>query len=63
MQHVVALRSDAVDVVAHFGETAVFVGAGFVFHEFLEAVSGQLFVFYVGAFVFFCEKNTKLDRW
>lgn len=39
VQDVVAIGPDTVDVVAHFGKSAVFVGAGFVFHEFLKAVA------------------------
>jgi len=39
MQHIVAARADAVDMVADTGEATVFKGARFLFHEFLEPVS------------------------
>lgn len=44
VEDVVALRPDAVDVVADFGEAAVLVGADLVFHELLETVARQLLV-------------------
>lgn len=52
VQHVVAVRSDAVDVVAGAAEPAVAVRAGLVLHVLLEAVLGQRFVFYVIGLVF-----------
>lgn len=56
VQHVVAVRPDAVDVVAGAAEAAVAVGAGFVLHVLFEAVLGESLVFYVVGFVFFCEE-------
>lgn len=54
VQHIVAMRSDAVDVVARAAEPAVAVRAGFVFHVLLEPVFGESLIFYVIGFVFFC---------
>lgn len=53
VQNVRALRPDAVDVIADFRKPTVFERAHFIFHEFFEAVSGQLFVFDMVRFVFF----------
>lgn len=38
MQYVVAMGSDAMDVVAGFAEPAVAVWAGLIFHVFLKSV-------------------------
>lgn len=47
VQHVVALRSDAVDVVADLREATVLVWTRLVLHELFEAVPRQLLVLYV----------------
>lgn len=54
MQHIVAMRSDAVDMVASSGKTAVTVWTSFVLHVFLEAIFGERFVFDVVGLVLFC---------
>lgn len=53
VQYVVAMRSDAVDVVAGSGEPTIAVWTRFVLHVLLEAVFGEGFVFYVVSLVFF----------
>lgn len=40
MQHIVAMRPDAVDMVASPGESAVTVRTGLILHVFLEAILG-----------------------
>lgn len=60
MQNVRALRSYAVYVVAYFGKTTIFKGAHLVFHEFFESVPGQLLIFDVVGFVFFCISKNKV---
>lgn len=52
VQYVVALRPNAVDVIADFREATVLVRTDFVLHEFLEAVARQLLVLDVVGFVF-----------
>lgn len=56
MQYIIAMRSDAVDVVACATKPAVTVWTGLVFHVLLEPVLGESLVFYVIGFVFFCEE-------
>lgn len=58
MQHIVAVRSDAVDVVARAAEPAVAIRTGFVLHVFLETVFGESLIFNVIGFVFFCGELT-----
>lgn len=40
MQHVVAMGSDAVDMVARLTKPTVAVWTGFIFHIFLEPIFG-----------------------
>lgn len=40
MQHIVAVRSDAVNVVASFAEPTVAVRTSFILHVFLESILG-----------------------
>lgn len=54
VQHVVAMRSDAVDMVAGPAEPAVTVRTGFILHVLLETVFGESLVFYMIGLVFFC---------
>lgn len=54
MQHVAAVCSNAVDVVTDPRKSTVVIAAGFIFHKLFEPVTGELLVFDVVAFVFFC---------
>lgn len=45
VEYVAALGSDAVDVVANFGEATLLERAGLVLHEFFESIPRQLLVF------------------
>lgn len=62
MQHIVAMRSNAVDVVARAAESAVAVWTGFILHVLLESVFGESFIFYVIGFVFFCGEFTICNK-
>lgn len=55
VQDIVAMRSDTMDVVTGFAESAISVRTCFIFHVLLEAVFGQSFVFYMIGFVFLCK--------
>lgn len=54
MQDVVAMLSDAMDMVADTRETTTLELALFVFHKLFETVPSQLFILYVVAFMLFC---------
>jgi hypothetical protein len=53
MQHVCAVASDAVNVIADHREAATFDATWLGLEEFLETVFEKLFVFHVVGFVFF----------
>ena len=57
MEDVLAMRSDAVDVVVGSGELAVQKPARLVFHKLLEAVFVQLLILHVVVLVLFCKKK------
>ena len=57
VEDVLAVRSDAVDVVVGAGELAVQKPARLVFHKLLEAVFVQLLILHVVVLVLFCKKK------
>ena len=57
VEDVLAVRSDAVDVVVGSGELAVQKPARLVFHKLLEAVFVQLLILHVVVLVLFCKKK------
>ena len=57
VEDVLAMRSDAVDVVVGPGELAVQEPARLVFHKLLEAVFVQLLILHVVVLVLFCKKK------
>ena len=57
VEDVLAVRSDAVDVVVGSGELAVQKPARPVFHKLLEAVFVQLLILHVVVLVLFCKKK------
>ena len=57
VENVLAMRSDAVDVVVGSGELAVQKPARLVFHKLLEAVFVQLLILHVVVLVLFCKKK------
>ena len=57
VEDVLAMRSDAVDVVVGAGELAVQKPARLVFHKLLEAVFVQLLILHVVVLVLFCKKK------
>ena len=57
VEDVLAMRSDAVDVVVGPGELAVQKPARLVFHKLLEAVFVQLLILHVVVLVLFCKKK------
>ena len=57
VEDVLAMRSDAVDVVVGAGELAVQEPARLVFHKLLEAVFVQLLILHVVVLVLFCKKK------
>ena len=57
VEDVLAMRSDAVDVVVGSGELAVQKPARLVFHKLLEAVFVQLLILHVVVLVLFCKKK------
>lgn len=57
MQNVVAIWSDAMNVVHNSGEFAALERTIFLLHELLEAIFCELLVFYVVSLVFFCKKE------
>lgn len=59
MQHIEAILAHTMNVIALLRETAFVECARFVFQEFFETVTCQLFIFDVIRFMFFCGKWTK----
>ena len=57
VEDVLAMRSDAVNVVVGSGELAVQKPARLVFHKLLEAVFVQLLILHVVVLVLFCKKK------
>ena len=57
MKNVLAVRSDAVDVVVRARELAVQKPAWLVFHKLLEPVFVQLLILHVVVLVLFCKKK------
>ena len=57
VEDVLAMRSDAVDVVVGSRELAVQKPARLVFHKLLEAVFVQLLILHVVVLVLFCKKK------
>lgn len=57
MKNVLAVRSDAVDVVVRARELAVQKPARLVFHKLLEPVFVQLLILHVVVLVLFCKKK------
>ena len=57
VEDVLAMRSDAVDVVVGSGELAVQKPARLVFHKLLEPVFVQLLILHVVVLVLFCKKK------
>ena len=53
MEHVVAIRPYAVDVIDCLGESAVVIAARILFHELFKAILVQLFIFHVKVLVLF----------
>lgn len=54
MQHVVAVRPDAVDVVTGLAEPTVAVRTSLILHVLLESILGERLVLDVVGFVFLC---------
>ena len=57
VEDVLAMRSDAVDVVVGPRELAVQKPTRLVFHKLLEAVFVQLLILHVVVLVLFCKKK------
>lgn len=62
MQHIVAMRSNTVDMVARAAEPAVAVWTGFILHVLLEPVFGESLIFDVIGFVFFYREFTICNK-
>lgn len=59
VENVAAVWSYAMDMVADSRETALLERAGLGFHEFLEAIAGQLLVLDVIGLVLVCKKRNE----
>lgn len=56
VQHIVAVGSDAVDMVAGLAKPAVAVRTGLILHVLLKAILRKRLIFYMISFMFLCKE-------